>query len=998
MNKKIIILMLLLPLIMMVSIFTSTSSVALNVKVNVSKIEIDSESIVFLDLDKGEKYFVNYAVYPVVAKNKEVVFTSEKVGNEPLAVLEFEEGYIVPKSPGMAKVYLTTVDGGFKDSFIVEVTANSLKSIECSVPSNEMIVGDDISITTQFVPSDVSNKMLSYTSSNPNVASVRNGVIHAESKGTATITVTSLADSNIKDTIDIVVYNEDVLDLSKSEVYTWDGSDNIEHNSIALSVDTTAEYSLSYKVYDVAGIEINNIFQEEFTQLVPDEDGRWKFNYKFVSDYIGSVVVKFTITIESELYDEPIVKECLIHRVDEITASYNSNDEIVRTVGDVFAISDYITIMPDNVDVIFNVKNNSNIANNNGILTAEKPCVTNLEITIVSDDEARQSIQLPVKTLIIKPKKMVINELANTYGDENIWSVGQFEANNILNTSGITVSLGGASVGERFYDHFSYITSNANVELTADGVIKITDNNINDIVNVWAMFKYGDIEVKSTAMPIRCVGGAINVRNFADLYSATRENNNKKICLQTSIEEGVDGFGYINGAMVYTESNVTKITSTYDIQYYKNITGETDLSKIEEAKVKVLINFKEDVYGNGYTINAHNVAYGLEEKTGALRNDALFRGPLDFVSVSDSASSPAKVKGQDNISFAIYENVSINNITLQSCNLKDDGSDYDLSDLDYVGTTVEVLGDNVDLNYSRINNGRTVLRIFGDVSNSAKVINVDINKCVLSNAREFIIRMGSNAFVIGSTTNPSPAIGTVPTPAIKSYNNMNVTEKLGYDNEYIKTFVNLKDSILERSGLFCIGIDTHFAGKALADASNYSGFAEGFNNWKDLAKTSYGAKLNLIGDVRMYDWKDISLIDSSTLIEGGADFHIEGFGGDLSFNIAEMLTSLANNGYNTIVYQSNAGGKSTTYVHGGIVLFGGGKNYGVIEKKDMMDHQEYGFDKLNEYEISLSEVDKGFLEMAAGSEKFYFVMYGSNSQFSPVDQENIVDRYAPIHS
>ncbi len=987
--------MLLLPLLMMVSIFTSASTVSLNVKVNVSKIEIDSESIVYLDLDKGEKYFVNYAVYPVAAKNKDVVFTTEKIGDEPLASLVFEDGYIVPKSPGMAKVYLTTVDGGFKDSFIVDITANSLKSIECSVDSNELIVGDDKAIVTLFIPSDVSNKMLSYSSSNTNVATVRNGVIHAEAKGTAVITVTSQADNSIYDTIDITVYNRDVLDLGKSEVYTWGVSD--QKDSISLSVDTIAEYSLSYKVYDIAGLEINNVFQDNNTGLEYDDDGRWKFNYKFASDYIGSVVVKFTIMIDSEAFDEPIVKECIIHRVDEITASYSTNNEIIRTVGDVFAISDYVTITPDNVDVTFDIKDNGNITNSNGVVTAEKVCVTTIQLTIVSNDEAKQSIILPDKVLVVKPKKIVINELSNTYGDENIWSVGQFEADNTPNTSGITVSLGGASVGDGFYNHFSYITGNDDVELTSDGVIKIDDSDINSVVNVWAMFKYGDIEVKSTAMPIRCVGGAINVRSFADLYSATRETNNKKICLQINIEEevakSVDAFGYIDGVAKYSDSNITKITSTYDIQYYKNVTGETDASKIEEAKIKVLINFKEDVYGNGYTINAHNVAYGLEEKTGQLSNNALFRGPLDFVSVSDSASSPAKVKGQDNISFAVYEGVSINNITLQSCTLKDDGSNYDLSDLNYVGTTVEVLGDDVEINYSRIYNGRTVLRVFGDVNDSSRVINVDINNCVLGNAREFIIRMGSNCFIDGSTTTPSPQIGTVPTPAIKSYNNMNMTEKSSYDNEYIKTFVNLRDSVLETSGLFCIGLDAHFAGKALADASNYSGFAEGFNNWKDLAKTSYGAKLNIIGDVRMYDWKDISLIDSSTLIEGGSDFHIDGFGGDLSFNIGEMLTSLADNGYNTIVYKSD----DTTYVHGGIVLFGGGKNYSVIEKKDMIDHPEYGFDKFNEYEISLSEVDKGFLEMAAGSEKFYFVMYGSNSQFSPVDQEGIVDRYAPIH-
>ena len=98
MNKKLIVLMLLLPLLLMLSIFTSTKTVSLNVQVAVNKIEISGENLVYLDLEKDEKYFVSYAIYPVVATNKKVLFTTEAVNGEQLAELEFKDGYIIFES------------------------------------------------------------------------------------------------------------------------------------------------------------------------------------------------------------------------------------------------------------------------------------------------------------------------------------------------------------------------------------------------------------------------------------------------------------------------------------------------------------------------------------------------------------------------------------------------------------------------------------------------------------------------------------------------------------------------------------------------------------------------------------------------------------------------------------------------------------------------------------------------------------------------------------
>ena len=99
---------------------------------------------------------------PTNAKNKKVYFSTEKVGSSPLAELEFVEGKIIAKSCGKAKVYLTTVDGGYRDSFIVNVDSNKLHAIDSVLEQDSLYVGESTRLLTTFNPEDSSFKMLKY--------------------------------------------------------------------------------------------------------------------------------------------------------------------------------------------------------------------------------------------------------------------------------------------------------------------------------------------------------------------------------------------------------------------------------------------------------------------------------------------------------------------------------------------------------------------------------------------------------------------------------------------------------------------------------------------------------------------------------------------------------------------------------------------------------------------------------------------------------------------
>ncbi len=959
MNKKLILLILALPLCLMLCLFTATSTVSIAVRVPVTGIEIFGDDIVYLDMDEGDRHLVEYTVYPTNAKNKNVTMSTEKIGDNRLCELEFTDGYIIPKTVGTAKVYLTTADGGFRDSFIVEVYSDSLTAIESTVSDSELLVGEKATISTVFIPEGASDMLVDYLSSDESVARVDNkGVITAVGKGVATITVSSHTNPDIKDTVTVTVSNRDTMDLGASSITTFEG-----RGRLSISIDADNDYTLTYRAFDKDGREIPSTDFAATFDYTSAANGHVTLDYEFKNTaFIGQITLKITLTSS----DEEISKECVISRVEKIQASFDTEGAYGITVGQNTFV--YFTVLPEDADLSYSTTLSNNnvtvISVDSGrvIIKADKVGVTKLSLSIKNNENGDTT--LIEKDIVVKPRSFVITNGAQTYGDENLLTIGKTNADGTDGKYQINLSYGNINVGDGFLSNIFFTADSYKVSVSNDGTVTITDSSFTGTVSFIGVYEYGGVRMTTAPFSIRCVGDGVNVYSYLDLLKATKEN--KTVVLRNDI---VDDFGYDeNGNVVYKE-----IDSTYDTTYYANIG--------KEAKIKILLEFKKDVYGNGYAINAHKVAYGLDS-AGQLSNSAIFRGPLNFVAMSESEGSMVSVKAQDNVCFAVYENVTLRNIKLYGCTLQESGGQVDLTDLNYVGTTVEVFGDNVNILYSRIANGRTTLRIFGDISDPEKVINVNISNTVLGAAREFILRMGSNCFIDGDITNPAPSIDpneNVTFPVQKDYAEMTDEEKRTYEEKYIKTFVNIKNSVFEDAGIFAIGIDSHFSGGVLADGSTFPKFGSLLESWHDLAKTSYGAKLTFEGDVRIYNWKNLDSVDSSTLIEIVGTTQFE----SLRFDVKEMVSAIASkDAFKNIVYKSG----DTSYVHGGIAFFGGGKNYGIFEAKN------YTFKDLNGYEISLSDVNSAYLQIAAGRESFYFLLHDrTTADFLPEDQEKLLE-------
>ena len=1069
MTKKLILLILALPLFLMICLFTATSGVSLAVPISVSGIELLSESTVYLDLDNPkDQHLIEYSVYPTNAANQDISISylpleDENGKEETLAKFEYDDetGYLKPLAPGSAEVVLTTVDGGYTARFTAIVTTRELVSIEATHPNldasydealgmvkYDLEPGDTFKIQNNFEPVTASNLLVRYESSDPAIATVNaRGIVQARSAGTVIITVTSRANEYISysfaleiknpENQSIVIVDRDIVSAKSS-------------GRINMSITTEDSFELLYNVVDKDGNLVEDA--NDFIHLRKTEDNT-AINYYFADDeYFGTVYIDVTLKTSS---GEETTIRCTVTKVklsdeDKIQVAFDQEyyDMYLQT-NEIF-----FQILPDvgHNNFTFNVKcDNNNVIVNSKItylgdsyysLIVSPQLVGTTTLTLEVINNETDEVSTKEVPIIVKPSVILANNPGYA-GIEGSFTIGKYNADGTLFDFALGYSVNDKvdKIGDGFYNNVKWTSSSDAVYVDANGkIVFVEGKEISDFVTFTAKFYHNGKEIAtSQAIKIRCVSNGYNVTNYKELLEVTRAG--KVVVLQSDVVYDFGADVELSGDLTSSnrkEKNVvllddpsypiyTTIKSTYDTTWYKNAGADS------RTNLKVLISFKDDVYGNGHTINADNVvSYGQWE---AYNNGqpqlnvskALFQGPLSFVALSEDGSTKGAVSvaAQDNICFAAYEGVSLNNIELVGRNMDaDENGNYNLQNLHYAGTVVEVLGDDVTIEYSRVRNGRNVIRAFGDAEDAQKTITFTVKNSVISNSRDFIMRVGSNAFVNGTVDNPSPYLPDLdPNDGIDfstrlNYYRLTEEEKAKYDAQFIKTNVVLHNSVLENPGIFAIGMDSHFAGTALADGRGFSsvvGDSDALDAWYNLAKTSYGAKLTLTGDVRMYCWKTLDTIDSSSLIEisGQLSGGLESLQSKLEFVIPKLVRDVVIRNrsfmkaiYNAKVNEDVANGSGSWYdiwrnnrtlssdpndkiqnydmVHAGIVFFGGGKNYGVLETSG---YTNFAF---NSYEISLVDANKAELQLAAGKESFYFYIYDSTTLgFLPEDQDRM---------
>lgn len=1000
MKKKIIALIMIIPIVFLIALFSVGKAAGVYADIPVTGIQITTQNEDgFIDVDVADYDPIAFLaqVQPVNARNQKYSFEISGVGGgEAPDGFEIIDGKLYIDNVGKVKITAISAEKGFKDSVIVSAYSTKVLRIYPKVNGDE-ITSDVVSIdggenvfSAELYPENLSGETRIFEEIGDNHILKLNAVtgvaqalfsgetqvritcpegreglekvltvkvnVDTDSTGFAVNGKSSGAKVTVKNkatTAKLFVESKndalEISDLTLPEGVTASGIERISENKFALTLSFDKEFS----------------DEENFGKV-----GATDFSLEFT---------EYNLDVRTSYYDGEgdEIKQKNNTKVTYVAYSESDDDADVK-----FEII-------DGADVI-TLEQHGQFAN----ITATKRGFAKIKITAEHDGKVIKEIE---KTIRVVPNvySMEFADSAKEYGIENILTIGGRKPNGRADTRTIFVRVVTEAGAETFTDEFmnvaffadddSLFSCKAQTATNADAISAEIRAKGTGLTTLNAELKnynqYFGTNI-CAKIRLRAVKDGRNVGNYDELKTVTEAGHIVVLTNNVMLGVKIDGKAMDE---VELKKDVKKFTTTYDKTYLENLEKSGENGVVNKY-VQYLIEFKNHVYGNGFEINADKFTQ-CKDATGVPK---IFKGPLNFVAISS-----ASVKGQDNISFLVRtDNVLINNVVLKGCSddslLEEDGR-FNLSKLNYVGTTLEIAKSAKLLN-SRVSNGRTVVRIFagGSTMGSPVVedksafnvqeekINVHIESCVLSNAREFILKIGSNR-ALKQTSNKQRELLDASGKAYSPYDEKNKTDKYFNDN-YLINDVTLKNSVLDTSGLFSVGMETHFSGVYL-----YDGFSE---TWKGCAATSYASALRIVGDVKMLDWKNLSNVDSSTLIEVTGDANPL-----LSMNVAEMMKEVAKVKEECRDIILNVGG--TEYVHGGIAFYGGGYNYSYLDLTEANDEtKQFGVYDVN---ISVLENSKDenirnqgkILPYAAGAGDFRFYLYNNKSSRNLSWQENI---------
>lgn len=139
----------------------------------------------------GSTTALTATVSPANATNKNVTWSSS---NAAIATVN-SSGVVTGVAAGSANITVTTQDGN--KTAVATITVNNVPvvnvtSVSVSPSSSSITTGSSVSLTATILPSNATNKNVSWSSSNSSVAAVNStGVVTGVAAGSATITVTT---------------------------------------------------------------------------------------------------------------------------------------------------------------------------------------------------------------------------------------------------------------------------------------------------------------------------------------------------------------------------------------------------------------------------------------------------------------------------------------------------------------------------------------------------------------------------------------------------------------------------------------------------------------------------------------------------------------------------------------------------------------------------------------------------------------------------------------
>ncbi len=242
-----------------------TTDIKNPVNIAVSDVDIVANST---SVEKGQLLTLSTVINPVDATNQSVVWSSS---DDAIATVD-SSGIVKGIAEGKATITVKTVDGGFTASsdINVKVTPISAVKVNLTPKSGSIEVGASLGLSATVKPSNATNKNITWSSSNPSIASVSAiGLVTALKIGETTITATSVdggfsSKSEIKVVKPLIVGG---LVIQAEDFIRTDGT--FDDETVPLGVNIETGVGINY---------VNTGDWAEYSINVP-EAGEYSINY-----------------------------------------------------------------------------------------------------------------------------------------------------------------------------------------------------------------------------------------------------------------------------------------------------------------------------------------------------------------------------------------------------------------------------------------------------------------------------------------------------------------------------------------------------------------------------------------------------------------------------------------------------------------------------------------------------------------------------------------------
>ena len=174
-----------------------------------------------LSLTEGDSADLTATVSPSNADNQSVTWDSNDK-----SVATVSNGKVTALKAGSTSITVKSVDGGFTASCAVTVVAKTIDVSSVTLSKSELTLteGESETITATVKPDDATDKTVSWSSSDPAVATVDGGKITAVKEGTATITAKAGdKTATCKVTVEKKVIAVESVELDKTELELTEG-------------------------------------------------------------------------------------------------------------------------------------------------------------------------------------------------------------------------------------------------------------------------------------------------------------------------------------------------------------------------------------------------------------------------------------------------------------------------------------------------------------------------------------------------------------------------------------------------------------------------------------------------------------------------------------------------------------------------------------------------------------------------------------------------------